>query len=92
MKRTAKAPKFQVVSTNFQHHAPIEAESFDAAATVAKDRGFEDVEQFGVWLEGADDLELVGTGDTETDALEDAICTTRVWKQNEGRPAGRSYE
>lgn len=41
MKRTAKAPKFQVVSTNFQHHAPIEAESFDAAATVAKDRGFE---------------------------------------------------
>lgn len=52
----------------------------------------EDVEQFGVWLEGADDLELVGTGDTETDALEDAICTARVWKQNEGRPAGRSYE
>jgi hypothetical protein len=47
-----------------------------------------EVEQFGVWL--GDDL--IAAGDSETEALEEAITTAQVWKQNEGRPAGRSYE
>lgn len=50
-----------------------------------------EVEQFGVWLQGAD-VELIGAGDSESEALEDAIATVMVWKQNEGRPVGARRE
>lgn len=32
---------YQVLSTNFQHHAPVPAESYPQALAVAKERGFE---------------------------------------------------
>lgn len=49
---------------------------------------FEDeAERFGVWLEGQDEPELVGSGETEDEALEDAIAVAEQWKANEGRPS-----
>jgi len=50
----------------------------------------EDAGQFGVWCvdESGGFVDMVGAGDSETEALEDAIRTAQVWKQNEGRPGG----
>lgn len=44
--------------------------------------------EWGAWFDGDDeDAELVGSGWSKREALEDALAQLKVWKQNEGRPS-----
>jgi hypothetical protein len=39
-----------------------------------------EVGQYGAWLGGCSEGELIGSGDCESEALEDALRTVRMWE------------
>lgn len=44
--------------------------------------------EWGAWVGSTEaDFDLVGSGWTKREALEDAIAQLEVWRQNEGRPS-----
>lgn len=68
------------MATNETHEptAQLFATLYELTGSAAMLDHNDEVEQVGVWVDG----DLIGSGDSEVEALEDAIATARRWEKS----------